>query len=71
MKEIEVSFSVSEKQGKDALADKCSKSCGVSPDKIAHIEVLRRSIDARGGKITFKYRAQLPRIWTAPKEKRW
>lgn len=59
MKEIEVSFSVSEKQGKDALADKCSKSCGVSPDKIAHIEVLRRSIDARGGKINFKYRAQV------------
>ncbi len=59
MRDIEISFSVTEKQGSKALADKCSKACGISADKIAHIEVLRRSIDARGGKIAFKYKVQV------------
>ncbi len=59
MRDIEVSFSPKERQDTDSIVEKCSRACGLSRDKIAHVEVLRRSIDARGGKIAFKYKAQV------------
>lgn len=59
MKETDISFSVSEKRDNASLADKCARACGVTKDKIAHIQPLRRSIDARAGKISFKYRVQV------------
>lgn len=59
MKETDISFSVSEKRDNASLADKCARACGVTKDKIAHIQPLRRSIDARAGKISFKYRVQI------------
>ena len=39
--------------------EKCARACGLTKDKISHVEVLRRSIDARGGKIAFKYKTQV------------
>ena len=59
MRDIEISFLPTERQDKDAIAAKCARMCGVSKEKIAHIEPLRRSIDARGGKISFKYKVEV------------
>ncbi len=59
MRDIEVSFLPTEKQGIDAIVERCGKACGITLDKIAHVEVLRRSIDARGGKVAVKYKAQV------------
>ena len=59
MRDIEVSFSPSEKQNDDSVAQKCARTCGLSREKIAHVHILRRSIDARGGKIAIKYKTQV------------
>ena len=59
MRDIEISFLPQERQDKDAIVAKCARLCGVTKEKIAHIEPLRRSIDARGGKISFKYKVEV------------
>ena len=59
MRDIEISFMPTERQGKDEIVERCSKACGLSRGKIAHVEVLRRSIDARGGKVAVRYKTQV------------
>ena len=59
MKETDISFSVSERQDENSIREKCARACGVSKDRIVHVQTLKRSIDARGGKIAFKYRVEI------------
>ena len=59
MKETDISFSVSERQDENSIREKCARACGVSRDRIVHVQTLKRSIDARGGKISFKYRVEI------------
>lgn len=59
MKETDISFSVSERQDQNSIREKAARACGVSKDRVVHVETLRRSLDARGGKISFKLRVQV------------
>ncbi len=59
MRELEIQFKPQESQSSAELLLKCAAACSVSKDKVQHINVLRRSIDARCGKVAIKYRVEI------------
>lgn len=59
MREIEVAFAPTENQDIDAIRIKCARACGLKDGIISYVNPLRKSIDARGGKIQYKYKVQV------------
>ncbi|MCI1720833.1 MAG: NAD(P)/FAD-dependent oxidoreductase [Bacteroidales bacterium] len=59
MREVEVSFEARENPSREQIINKCARQCGVQEKNISYFEVLRKSLDARGGGILAKYRVQV------------
>lgn len=59
MREIEVAFEPTERQDADAMRAKCARACGLKEGIISYMEPLKKSIDARGGKILYKYKIRV------------
>lgn len=59
MREVEVAFEPKEKFDNDALLAKAARAAGLKPSFIISLEPLRRSLDARGGRIQYKYKVAL------------
>ncbi|MBP5676364.1 MAG: NAD(P)/FAD-dependent oxidoreductase [Bacteroidales bacterium] len=57
MKEFEIAIKIGREIPKAELEAAAAKALGVKPDKIGHIEVVRRSVDARQ-EILWRYRIQ-------------
>ena len=57
MKEFELAVKIGREIPKEELEAAAAKALGVKPDKIGHIEVVRRSVDARQ-EILYRYRIQ-------------
>ena len=57
MKEFELSLKIGKELTRDILQEAAGRALGVPPAKVAHIEVVRRSVDARQD-ILYRYRVQ-------------
>ena len=57
MKEFEIAQKIGKELTEEMLREAAAKALGVKPDKVGHVEVTRRSIDARQD-ILYRYRVQ-------------
>ena len=57
MKEFEIAQKIGKELTQDQLREAAAKALGVKPEKVGHVEVTRRSIDARQD-ILYRYRVQ-------------
>ena len=57
MKEFELALKIGKELTGDLLREAAGKALGVPPAKVGHIEVVRRSVDARQ-EILYRYRVQ-------------
>ncbi len=57
MKEFELSLKIGKELTRDILQEAAGKALGVPPAKVGHIQVVRRSVDARQD-ILYRYRVQ-------------
>ena len=57
MKEFEISLKIGKELTSEMLAEAAAKALGVKPGMVGHVEVVRRSVDARG-EILYRYRVQ-------------
>lgn len=56
MREVEISFGAKKNPTPDDIKRACAPLLGVTPDKITSYEVIKRSLDARGREILYRYR---------------
>lgn len=59
MREVEIAFAANEKPSEKEIAAACEKKLRVRPGAIISHEVRKRSLDARGGEIKYKYRVNV------------
>lgn len=59
MREIELGIPASKEVNEAFLAQRASKIIGIKPSEIKEIKILKRSLDARGPKILYRYRFQV------------
>ena len=57
MKEFEIAQKIGKELSQGELCEAAAKALGVKPDKVGHVEVVRRSVDARTD-ILYRYRVQ-------------
>ena len=61
MKEFEIAQKIGKDLTESQLREAAAKALGVKPDKVGHVEVVRRSVDARQD-ILYRYRVQAYRV---------
>lgn len=69
MREIEVAFNADRNPSPDELRKEAAKTLGIGLKEVADWEVVRRSLDARGKKVLYRYRIRIALKGEAPLEK--
>lgn len=59
MREIEIAFAPNDSQERDDMLLKCARSYGIDKSRIAHFDVVKRSLDARRGDILYRYKLEV------------